>query len=126
MALMQCHECEGKVSSEASTCPHCGAPVKKPPPKWLTEPPPPDPRKTKTGKINVSDEEWAQMRAQADAGRRRQAMGYLSDVSCPACKSRSVKKIGKLNKVGAAGIFGIFSIGHLTKTFKCHKCGYTW
>lgn len=28
MAVFSCTECEGKVSSEAETCPHCGAPVK--------------------------------------------------------------------------------------------------
>ena len=27
MALIQCHECRGKVSNYARTCPHCGAPV---------------------------------------------------------------------------------------------------
>ncbi|MDE2421631.1 MAG: hypothetical protein KGO49_10705 [Gammaproteobacteria bacterium] len=26
MALVNCHECSGKMSSEAPTCPHCGAP----------------------------------------------------------------------------------------------------
>jgi len=25
--ITDCHECKGKVSSEAKTCPHCGAPV---------------------------------------------------------------------------------------------------
>ncbi len=28
MALLTCHECGGKVSSEAAQCPHCGAKVK--------------------------------------------------------------------------------------------------
>jgi hypothetical protein len=28
--IMSCHECEGKVSNEATSCPHCGAPVRKP------------------------------------------------------------------------------------------------
>jgi len=27
MALIQCAECGGKVSSTAAACPHCGAPV---------------------------------------------------------------------------------------------------
>jgi len=27
MALIKCSECGGKVSSQASTCPHCGCPV---------------------------------------------------------------------------------------------------
>jgi mannose/fructose/N-acetylgalactosamine-specific phosphotransferase system component IIC len=27
MALIQCHECSGKVSDHARTCPHCGASV---------------------------------------------------------------------------------------------------
>lgn len=27
MPLIQCHECKGKVSDHARTCPHCGAPV---------------------------------------------------------------------------------------------------
>jgi hypothetical protein len=27
MPLIQCHECHGKVSDYARTCPHCGAPV---------------------------------------------------------------------------------------------------
>jgi uncharacterized protein len=27
MALLNCYECEGKVSSLARACPHCGAPV---------------------------------------------------------------------------------------------------
>ncbi len=26
MALVSCYECEGKVSSLAEACPHCGAP----------------------------------------------------------------------------------------------------
>ena len=30
MSLQQCHECKNNVSSEAKTCPNCGAPVKKP------------------------------------------------------------------------------------------------
>ncbi|MGJ7529824.1 zinc ribbon domain-containing protein [Variovorax sp. GB1P17] len=29
MALQKCHECGGDVSSEATRCPHCGAPVAK-------------------------------------------------------------------------------------------------
>lgn len=29
MALTNCVECNGKVSTEASACPHCGAPVKR-------------------------------------------------------------------------------------------------
>lgn len=28
MALVTCSECTGKVSDQASACPHCGAPVK--------------------------------------------------------------------------------------------------
>ena len=31
MALTKCRECGGQVSTEATTCPHCGAPVKKQP-----------------------------------------------------------------------------------------------
>jgi predicted amidophosphoribosyltransferase len=27
MALMICYECDGKVSSLAKACPHCGAPM---------------------------------------------------------------------------------------------------
>jgi hypothetical protein len=27
MALIQCHECQGRVSDHARTCPQCGAPV---------------------------------------------------------------------------------------------------
>lgn len=27
MALTQCRECGGQVSSESNQCPHCGAPV---------------------------------------------------------------------------------------------------
>lgn len=27
MALIQCPECNGQVSSKASTCPHCGCPI---------------------------------------------------------------------------------------------------
>lgn len=30
MALVTCRECKGQVSSKASSCPHCGAPVKSP------------------------------------------------------------------------------------------------
>jgi hypothetical protein len=30
MALKQCHECNGTVSTEAESCPHCGAPSRKP------------------------------------------------------------------------------------------------
>lgn len=30
MALLKCHECSSEVSSEAKTCPKCGAKVKKP------------------------------------------------------------------------------------------------
>ena len=30
MGLKQCHECKKDVSTEAKTCPACGAPVKKP------------------------------------------------------------------------------------------------
>lgn len=29
MALLTCHDCGGKVSSDAAQCPHCGAKVKK-------------------------------------------------------------------------------------------------
>ncbi len=32
MALTKCRECGGQVSTEAGTCPHCGAPVKAPAP----------------------------------------------------------------------------------------------
>lgn len=31
MALLVCHECAKPVSDQAAACPHCGAPVKKPP-----------------------------------------------------------------------------------------------
>lgn len=31
MAIVKCRECRKDVSSEAANCPHCGAPVKKPP-----------------------------------------------------------------------------------------------
>lgn len=27
MALAQCHECNGQISTEAAACPHCGAPT---------------------------------------------------------------------------------------------------
>ena len=27
MALIECYECKGKVSSEAKACPHCGLPI---------------------------------------------------------------------------------------------------
>lgn len=27
MTLIECHECAGRVSTEAQSCPHCGAPV---------------------------------------------------------------------------------------------------
>ncbi len=30
MGLLECHECEKEVSSNAATCPHCGAPVVQP------------------------------------------------------------------------------------------------
>lgn len=30
MALIQCPECEGKVSDKAQTCPHCGCPISSP------------------------------------------------------------------------------------------------
>lgn len=33
MAITQCHECKGEVSTEATACPKCGAPVKKAPAK---------------------------------------------------------------------------------------------
>lgn len=36
MALLTCHDCGGKVSSDAATCPHCGAPVK---PAPVSQPP---------------------------------------------------------------------------------------
>ena len=29
MALMECYECEGKISDKALSCPHCGAPNNK-------------------------------------------------------------------------------------------------
>lgn len=33
--IAACHECNGKVSTEAGSCPHCGAPLKaKPSPDW--------------------------------------------------------------------------------------------
>ncbi len=38
--ITDCHECGGKVSTEAKTCPHCGAPV-------VVTPAPPEPSTTK-------------------------------------------------------------------------------
>lgn len=37
MALIQCPECEGKVSDKAAACPHCGCPIttKQPPARLL-------------------------------------------------------------------------------------------
>lgn len=33
MALINCHECNAQISDAATTCPHCGAPVRKPTPQ---------------------------------------------------------------------------------------------
>ncbi len=33
MSLMQCPECEGKMSDQACFCPHCGFPL---PTQWVT------------------------------------------------------------------------------------------
>jgi ribosomal protein L40E len=30
MAMIDCRECEGKISERAKTCPHCGAPTMHP------------------------------------------------------------------------------------------------
>ena len=32
MALINCSECEGKVSDKAAACPHCGNPIRTPQP----------------------------------------------------------------------------------------------
>jgi hypothetical protein len=45
MALIQCKECEEPVSTEAASCPHCGAPQESPvPPSLSAEPPPIQPK----------------------------------------------------------------------------------
>ncbi len=39
MALISCRECNGSVSTEAVTCPHCGAPQQRPvPPPFPVQP----------------------------------------------------------------------------------------
>lgn len=39
MALIKCHECRKSISTEALTCPHCGAPAKTPDPGRAAPPP---------------------------------------------------------------------------------------
>jgi len=39
MALIKCHECRKSISTEATTCPHCGAPAKAPAPAYAAPPP---------------------------------------------------------------------------------------
>jgi hypothetical protein len=39
MALIKCHECGKPLSTEATTCPHCGAPAKAPDPAYAAPPP---------------------------------------------------------------------------------------
>jgi len=41
MALIKCRECSGSVSTEAATCPHCGAPQQRPVPPPLSSQTPP-------------------------------------------------------------------------------------
>src|SRR5690606_1515356 len=50
MALQNCHECGNNVSTEAATCPSCGAPVK---PKALAEQPKPKKRRSRKGLVVV-------------------------------------------------------------------------
>lgn len=54
MALIECSECSGKVSTTGSACPHCGAPVVKaatPKPEPTVQPPP---AQTTTAALQVS------------------------------------------------------------------------
>lgn len=39
MALIKCHDCRKSISTEATTCPHCGAPAKAPAPAYAAPPP---------------------------------------------------------------------------------------
>jgi hypothetical protein len=39
MALIKCHECRKSVSTEATACPHCGAPAKAPDPAQVAPAP---------------------------------------------------------------------------------------
>lgn len=47
MSIVSCHECNGKVSTEAKTCPHCGAPVPSRPWNSISEEGPQRAAKTK-------------------------------------------------------------------------------
>jgi ribosomal protein S27AE len=131
MALLLCYECGGKVSSAAANCPHCGAPVKKGSKDCENDTDRTiDPRKAKTGKINVSDEEWGKMRAEVERQkklRKNKASYSNKNVVCPSChNSNSATRIKKSKKIGSVLLFGVLAVGHVNKTFKCQKCGYTW
>lgn len=70
MAVISCHECNGNVSTEASACPHCGAPVKQP-------------SSSHTPEIEAAAN---QSKSQA-ASLPTQSAGGVQLPSCPYCKA---------------------------------------
>ena len=66
MALLKCPECQGAVSSEAHTCPHCGYPLKKVEPKKAKTPSLPDSGSGTAGKQTRQSTLKSKPRSHAD------------------------------------------------------------
>lgn len=153
MALIKCKECDGKVSSEAKCCPHCGYPIKnKQTDKKTIE------FKGKTFDVdNIVSELLSGRQADAycdiveeicinvspyepnDADdvmylicQKYQIKnvnlatrdGKFNNVpQCPICKSQNIERIGAMTRGMAAGLFGLFS-STARSQFICKSCGY--
>lgn len=98
--LNTCPVCQGKVSSAAPACPHCGQPMS-------------------NGQISTpSQSKKEELRDQL----------FTKDVSqprCPTCGSKNIEKIGTFDRLTSIGVFGLGS-SKFGKTMKCNACKYKW
>lgn len=146
MALIECKECGGTVSSKAYSCPHCGCPISKNNSKTITY-------KGKTFKVDS-------IVAQLKAGKRNEAYcDIVEDICleiepydpsdadtimeliceqhdirnpqvvnvprCPTCGSTNIEAIDAFVRGAALGLFGVASKTARSQ-FCCKNCGYKW
>lgn len=131
MALINCPECNNKISDTASNCPYCGfkqiihycisceidnkARIRmnynKDKHELLC------PICGRIDKMATPEQEakWAEQK-------RVEAIQNANKVTCPYCKSTNTKKITVGSKAVHTAMFGLWSISRNSKNYHCNKC----
>lgn len=129
MALIECPECEHKVSESAETCPSCGYNIK----NFVEYCPYCNFGSTnkilmnysKANKIYTCPEckkTLALASPEAEANWAAQKQMEQNIPKCPYCSSTDLKKISGLSKAGSVALWGVFAMGKVSKQWHCNSC----